>query len=682
MALEAKLKLEDIVESANLVPKLSKQDLSTIGTDVFNAWQTDQVSRTPWETKTEVAMKLALQVMEEKSFPWAGASNVKFPLVTIAALQYHARAYPALITSPEVVRCRVIGEDKDGVKQARANRIACHMSYQILEEDECWEEQMDRVLITQPIVGCAFKKTWYDPILGHNQSVNILARDLYIPYFAKSLDKASRITEVLYYSENDMYEKVAQEVFVDYDTDAPPQDSGQSPLEAAKQEAQGVTKPTDDPARPYELLEQHTFLDLDGDGYKEPYIVTIRKDTQFVLRIVARFDTNSVKKNGKKVVRIEPDNYYTKFPFIPSPDGGIYDIGFGALLGPLNESINTSINQLIDAGTLSVTAGGFLGRGVKFRSGDNGFKPFEWKRVDSTGDDLRKGVFPLPVREPSQVLFQLLGLMIDYGERIGMATDPQVGVSTGQNTPAETSRNMIAEGQRIFSAIYKRTHRSLKEEFRKWYKLNSFFLDETVNYYSDHTSGAQVALRDDYRASADMLVPYSDPEMVSDTQKIQQALTLQAMSMQSGGFDTYQVNLRVLQAMKVPDIDKVLPPPGSPNAPKPQPDTKVIIAGMNNEAKKLDVISKARTAIAKMQQEQPVLEAKIIKLQADALLAASQAEGVQTGHQIAAIQSSIALAKDQRENNMRMMELLKDIAELKIEEKKVANEEKEVVKQD
>lgn len=678
MGLETKLELPYIVKQANLVPDLSKADLAIIGNEVFDAWQTDKTSRADWESKTEVAMKLALQVMENKTFPWEGASNVKFPLVTIAALQYSARAYPALISTPEIVKCRVIGEDPNGVKQARANRISAHMSYQILEEDECWEEEMDRVLISQPIIGCAFKKTWYDPAVAHNRSVNILARDLYIPYFAKSLEKASRITEVLYYTKNDMYEKVAQDIFAEWDESAPPQDQGSDPLQAAQQEAQGVTKPTDDPDRPYELLEQHTFLDLDGDGYKEPYVVTIRKDTKYVLRIVARFDSTSVKKKGTKVICIEPDHYYTKVPFIPSPDGGIYDIGFGTLLGPLNESINTSINQLIDAGTLSVTAGGFLGRGVKFRSGDNSFKPFEWKRVDSTGDDLRKGVFPLPVREPSMVMFQLLGMLVDYGERIGMATDPQVGVSTGQNTPAETSRNMISEGQRIFSAIYKRTHRALKQEFRKWYKLNSFYMDDKVGYYAGSSVDEQIALRDDYRASEKAIVPYSDPEMLSDEEKLRKALTLQAMSQASPGFNTYEVNLRVLQAMKIPDIDKVLYRPDDPNQPKPQPDPKVLIAGMEMESKKLAIMSKAQIAIAKIQQDQPVLEAKITNLMAEATKLISEAEGVETGHQIAAIQSSVALMKQQREDNQNTLQLLMDLQKLELEKKKVGMEEKEV----
>ena len=674
MELETTLSLENIVKSSNLVPDLSEQDLTVIGNCIWDAWAIDKESRAPWEAKTEEAMKLALQVMETKSFPWEGASNVKFPLITIAALQYHARAYPALITSPEVVKCRVIGQDPDGQKEARAQRIAAHMSYQVLEEDESWEENMDKVLITQPIVGCAFKKTFYDPVLGHNQSSHVLARDLYIPYYAQSLEKASRITEVLYYSENDLYEKENQGIFVDWGKESPPQNPDLSGLEAAKAESQGITKPTDDPARPYELLEQHTFLDLDGDGYKEPYIITIRKDTKKVLRIVARFASDSVEKKNGKITRINPDHYYTKFPFIPSPDGGIYDIGFGALLGPLNGSINTTINQLIDAGTLSVTAGGFLGRGVKFRSGDNSFTPFEWKRVDSTGDDLRKGVFPLPVREPSMVLFQLLSLMIDYGERIGMATDPQVGVSTGQNTPAETSRNMIMEGQRIFSAIYKRTHRSLKQEYRKWYCLNRYFLEDKVEYYSTGASDTQIAIRDDYRADEKFIVPYSDPEMVSDAEKMQQALMIQQTAIATGGFDMYEVNKRVLQAMKVTDIDKLLPDPKGPNAIKPAPDAKIIVAGITAETKKLDIMMQAKTAAAKLIQEQEKQQAKILELEAKAMKLLTEAGAVEKGQQIAAIQSAIALMKQQQEGKFKTMELLRDLAALDLEEKALQKE--------
>jgi chaperonin GroES len=678
MNLNTTLKLSDIVKSPNLVELIEdKQDLLTIGNAVYDAWTIDKTSRQPWEEKTQMAMNLALQVMEDKSFPWEGASNVKFPLVTIAALQYNARAYPTLIPSPDIVKCRVVGEDPDGIKQARADRVASHMSFQLLEEDEAWEENMDKVLITQPIVGCAFKKTWYDPNVGHNQSVNILAKDLYIPYFAQSLEKASRITEVLYYSENDMYEKYNSGIFVDWNKDIKPQDSGDDILEDTKEKAQGLTKPTDDPSQPYELLEQHTFLDLDGDGYKEPYVITIRKDTKLVLRIVARFDTSQVEKKNGKIVKITADHYYTKFPFIPSPDGGIYDIGFGVLLGPLNESINTALNQLIDAGTLSNTAGGFLGRGVKIKSGDNSFKPFEWKRVDSTGDDLRKGVFPLPVREPSMVLFQLLSLMIEYGERIGMATDPMVGVNLGQNTPAETSRNMIQQGEKIFSAIYKRTHRALKQELRKWYKLNRYFLEEKVEFYNVGSQQGAIVLREDYITSEKDIIPVSDPNMVSDEAKVKQAFATKDLAMSGGGFNMYEVDKRVLQAMKVQDIDKVLPDPTGPNAIKQGPSEKVLIESMKQEGRKLDVMIKAQQEAIRLMNDYSLTQAKITELEASAVLHLASAEAASKGQEIAAIQSAIGIAKQQQEERLRTVELLRDMAKLDFEKEKVGLEKKD-----
>jgi hypothetical protein len=276
------------------------------------------------------------------------------------------------------------------------------MSFQVLEEDECWEENMDKVLLSEAIVGSAFKKTYFDASLGHNVSEHVLAKDLYIPYFAKSLEKASRITQMLYLSSNDLISKARSGLYCDTNTSLTPETPESTPLEVASQESQGIVPTLSDSSAPFEVLEQHRYLDLDGDEYQEPYIVTIRKDTKQVLRIVARFSTTTIKKNAEgKITYITAHHYYTKFGFIPSPDGGIYDLGFGVLLGPTNESINTILNQLIDAGTMSNSAGGFLGRGAKLRSGDNTFKPFEWKRVDSTGDDLHKSIYPIPVREPS-----------------------------------------------------------------------------------------------------------------------------------------------------------------------------------------------------------------------------------------------------------------------------------------
>jgi chaperonin GroES len=213
MQLNTELKLDDIVELPNIVEVLDEADLNTISYNVYKGFQADLESRSSWEKRTEEAMKLALQVAEAKDFPWPGASNVKFPLITIAALQFHARSYPVLINGETPVQCRVIGDDPTGEKGKRADRVAKFMSYQILEEDTTWESEMDRVLISQPIVGCAFKKSYYDPILKHNVSQNILAKDFVVNYWTKHLDTSPRITQITYFSSNDIYERVARGLF-------------------------------------------------------------------------------------------------------------------------------------------------------------------------------------------------------------------------------------------------------------------------------------------------------------------------------------------------------------------------------------------------------------------------------------------------------------------------------------
>ena len=666
MKLDTTLTIDEIVKSSNLAERFSEEDLRKIGLVVYDDWMSDSLSRGEWEDRTADSMKLAMQVAEEKSFPWANASNVKFPLITIAALQYQARAYPALISGTQIVKARVIGADPTGEKATKASRISQFMSYQVLEEDVQWEENMDKALLIQAIVGCAFKKSYFDTFLKHNVSELVLAKDLYIPYYAESMDKASRISHLLYLSKNELIQRERQRIFLKAPLQNSEEGSLENALEDLQEEATGLTKPPEDSSTPHILIEQHRYLDLDDDGYEEPYIVTIHKDSQKVTRIVARFHSSDVqytrRNNVKEVLYIEGQQYFTKYPFIPSPDGGIYDMGFGVLLGPLNESINTLVNQLIDSGTLSNTAGGFLGRGVKFRSGDNSFKPFEWKRVDSTGDDLRKGVFPLPVREPSSVLYQLLDLLINYGERIGMAVDPLVGVNPGQNTPAETSRNMISEGQKIFSAVFKRTYRSLKQEFRKLYKLNSLFLNDEQDFYSLINEGTNVIYQKDFFGNSKDVVPAADPNVITNEQKLQQAQLLQMAAANTPGYNRYEVEKIFLQAMQIADIEKVFPDPKGPNAlPPPAPDPKIVLETMKLKQQDKEFSMDLQFKMYDIQQQIKYLDAEIQNKEAQAVLYLAQADGVQSGHQISAIQNAISLAKQKQDGLVRALEVLSDM---------------------
>jgi len=643
-----------LLSHPNIAEMMDDVQLTTIGLKVVQEFDMDKESRQDWEYKMDESMKLALQVVEQKSFPWAGASNVKFPLITIAALQFHARAYPALIPSKDIVKCRVNGADPTGEKTARARRVEDHMSYQLLEEDEAWEDQMDKVLITTPIIGCSFKKSYWSPRTKTNISEMVLAKDLVVDYWTKSLEMANRITHVLYLSKNDVRERTLRGLYTETDLG---QAKSLEPNET-RDKAQGVHPASNDPDTPYEILEQHRYLDLDGDGYSEPYIVTVHKESKKVLRIVANyFDSGIEKKNGH-IVFITPEQYFTKYSFIPSPDGGFYDLGFGVLLGPLNESINTIVNQLIDAGTMANTAGGFLGRGLKIRGGNQSFAPLEWKHVETTGDDIRKNVFPLPVREPSQVLMSLLSLMINYGERIGSATDAMVGENPGQNTPAETSRNMVEQGMKIFSGIFKRVHRSLKQEFKKQYRLNQLYLPKETKF------GGKATIIEDYQGDVSDISPASDPNVVSDSQRVNQASAVLAAAHQSPGYNLYEVNRRYLEALKVPNLDKVLPDPKGPEAIPPAPNPKMQIEQIKAQTKQADMQLKGKIAAMKLAQEADKTQATVKKLEAEAIKLMAEAQGVSTGHEIALLNARIGAEKSHRDHLMQQAEMMMKAFEL------------------
>lgn len=623
MNLKNTFNINELVYEPNIANLLSKEDLETIGVQVVRDFDNDLLSRSSWEKRTEASLKLALQVAENKNFPWANASNVKFPLITIAALQYHARSYPVLIDSDLPVKCRVVGEDKDGLRALRASRVEQHMSYQLLEEDEDWESEMDKVLITQPIIGCAFKKSYYDPIRKHNVSENVLAKDLVVNYWTKSLETASRVTHILQMTKNEIYERTARGLWLEDVSEGRSQQYSSvaigNGLQTLQDKAQGLQPPEpNDSSTPIEMLEQHCHIDFDGDGYAEPYIVYVRRDNKKVARIVARYTTKDIELNEKGVVlSIKAEQYFTKYPFIPSPDGGFYDLGFGVLLGPLNESINTIINQLVDAGTMANTAGGFLSRGIKLRGGNYTFNPMEWKHVDTTGDDLRKGIVPLPVREPSQVMFTLLNLLINYGERIGGSVDILSGQNPGQNTPAETTRTMAEQGMKIFNGIFKRTHRSLKQEFRKLYRLNQIFISENTPYVSD-SNGSGIVLATDYEGPVTDVMPTSDPSITSDAQRISQASAIASrVAATPGLYNRYEAEYAFLKALKVTNIDKLLPDPNGPNAIPVPPNPKLQIEQMKLQAKQASDQLDMKVALLKLMGEAELNQAQIQKLEAE-----------------------------------------------------------------
>jgi len=419
------------------------------------------------------------------------------------------------------------------------------------------------LLYLVPILGLAYKKTFYSPSKERNVSELVLPRDLIINYHAEDFERATKVHR-FWMDQNELLEYQRSGLFRECNLQAPQYREHEGVVDE-------ITKiqPTDrDDDIPYEILECHTWWDLDEDGYKEPYIITVDHDSRKVLRIVARYASDGVKINpvSGEIVKIEPIEHFTMYPFLPNPESKIYTLGFGSLLGPLNKAVNTITNQLIDAGTLANLQGGFLGKGVRVRGGVIKFKPGLWQQVQSTGDDLRKGIFPLPVKEPSNVLFQLLGMLIQSGERLASVKDIMVGENPGQNQPYSTTVAVLEQGLKVFVGIYKRLYRALTSEYKKIFRLNYVFLDDT-KYFNVLDTGDEVQVgRTDFNPDDYDVRPNSDPNIVSDAQKMMKAQSL-LQKMAAGMPLNPQLVLRqVLEAEGHEDIEMLM------QAPPPQPD--------------------------------------------------------------------------------------------------------------
>lgn len=627
----------DLIQAPNLCNRFSPEDLTLLGHLTYEGYQADEQSRGPWMRRMNAGMDLAMQIAKDKNFPWPGAANVIFPLITIAALQFSARAYPSIVQGTDVVKYRVIGSDPKGEVTKRAERIARHMSWQVLEEDDSWEEQHDRLLINLAVIGSAFVKTYFNGQLGHNVSELVMSRDLVMDYWAKSTSAAARKTHIIPLYRNDVWERIEDKIYRDI-RDEPWFQSPPTQMDTTRSEAdvrRGASPPPlRDEDSPFILLEQHRFLDLDGDGYAEPYTVTIEKQSQQPVRIVARFGEEQVERSQNRIRRINPQEYFTKYSFIPSPDGGIYDLGFGAFLGPINEAVSTGVNQVLDSGTFQNSIGGFLGRGAKIRGGVYSMAPYEWKRVDSTGDDLRKNLVPFPDRQPSDVTLKMIELLITYADRLAGTTETMVGENPGQNTPAETSRNMTEQGMKVYSMIFKRVWRSMREEFKKLYKLNKLY---SMSHKAFGASNDFIR-REDYSGNVDQIAPVADPNITSTTMLIFQAAAVREAAFTSPGFDRDEAQRRYLKALKIENIDTLYL--GEEKA-KPLPNPKMMVEQVKLEAKKAQIESDRVHWANELLMEQPKIAAEIdlLKAQAAKLIAEIGAEKAAT--QISAFETAI-----------------------------------------
>lgn len=619
---QEELEVSRFLDRLNIAESIDAAKLASIGQRVVDDYDIDKASRSDWEEMNRQAMELAKLIGKKKTFPFKGASNVYYPLITSAAIQFHARAYPNIMQTSGVVKGKVTGYDPDGAKASRACRIGEFMSWQLTEQMEEWEEELDKALLVLPITGCFFRKTYYSTLLGRNVSRLVYAEDLVVNNSASSLTTATRTSELIEYRPNEYIEQVRAGTFLNVELG---ESSGRDEDDRRNQSEQSH----DDEDLPHIFIEQHRWIDLDGDGYQEPYIVTVHKDTAKVVRISTRFQQSGIiTGEDGQLIRIEPDLYYTKFGFLPDPTGGFYDWGFGRLLAPINRTVNTTINQLLDAGTMSNAGGGFIGRGVKVGGKGRGrtgktlsFGVNEWKSVDFTGDDLSKNIMPLPVKEPSPTLFSLLGMMVDAGKELSSIADVMSGQSPGMNVPAATTLALIEQGMKVFTAIYKRIYRSLKKEFKKLYRLNAIYLPQAE--YSEVMDDQKAVTASDFSADFDV-IPVGDPNEVSDMQKIFKSQAL--MQFQGQGLNDQVIQRRALEALAIPDIEEI-----TENVPKPPPPPEVVVKAQEFELKGREMAVKEEET----RQAAEKLPFEIEKLRTEAIKNIADAESKEPGQQLA-----------------------------------------------
>lgn len=616
-------KLNSFLEMKNIADTVDDNILKDIGSRVVSDFDIDKDSRKDWEGIQETALELARQLRTNRG---EGMANIKYPTLATAAIQFSARAYSNIIKGRDVVKAKIIGlhtepppvappleppegpggppppmdpmgaqipqaPDPKAEKEKRAARLGAFMSYQMLEEVEDWEDALDQLLVTLPITGCCFKKTYFDVADMQVKSPLVTAESLVVNYMAKNLETASRVTHVFELTPNEIIERVRGGVFLDLELGEPTAEEGYD---------------SSDEDVPHKWYEQHRWWDLDGDGYQEPYVVTVHADTEQVARIASRYDADGIVTNEKgEIVKIVPVQYFTRFIFMPAFDGNFYGMGYGTLLGDLNSTINSTINQLLDAGSLANSNSGFLGKGIQLGRGDeSSFRRNEWKHVVNTGDDLRKGIVPLPVREPSPALFNLLGLMMEAAKEVSAVSDVLTGESRGANESPTTVLALIEQSLKVFSSIYKRLHRSLKGEFRKVRRLDRLYLTEDT--YQAVLDDPEAGMGDFYEKDMDV-EPVSDETELTNVQKMLKAQAI--LEMMGTGLNDREIQKRFLESIDIPDVGKILPPENQ----EPPPDPEIELKKEELEIEKQKVMND----MERVQIEKTLNEAKIAKMEAD-----------------------------------------------------------------
>ena len=538
----------------NLVEDMDEGELAHLSSELVGQYESDKESRSDWEQTYIKGLDLLGFKMEDRSQPFQGASGVSHPLLAESVTQFQAQAYKELLPSGGPVRTQVMGEETDATTE-QSERVKEFMNYQIIHVMEEFDPELDQMLFYLPLSGSAFKKVYYDQNLQRAVSKFIPSDELVVPYLATNLDSCERVTHVVKMMGNDLRKHQVSGFYKDVELE--PYQLDEKDLKEAQRKLEGTQKTTGSMEQ-HQLLEFHVLLDLPGfedtdekNKYKRiklPYIVTIDEDSGQIL---------GIRRNWREDDELKSKiPYFVHYKFLPGL--GFYGFGLIHMLGGLSKTATSALRQLLDAGTLSNLPAGFKAKGLRLKEEDEPLQPGEWRDVDAGGQAIRDSLMPLPYKEPSTTLFNLLGFCVEAGRRFASIADLQIGEGS-QNAPVGTTIALLERGTKVMSAIHKRLHCAQRAEFNLMAIIFRDYLPQEYPY--SVVGGNRVIKAKDFDERVDIL-PVSDPNIFSMSQRVTMAQTQLQMAQAAPEIhNMFEAYKRMYHALGVENIEAILPTP-------------------------------------------------------------------------------------------------------------------------
>ena len=574
---EIEVEAEEYNHTANLAEVLDDSVLGDLSSDIQSKFREDVESREDWEEAIAKGLGLLGINYEDRSEPFMGASGVTHPLLSEAVTQFQAQAYKEMLPSGGPVKTQILGAPTKETED-QAQRVEDFMNYQLTEVMEEYDADTDQMLFYLPLTGSTFKKVYFDETKKRAVSKFVPAEDLVVPYSASDLMTAERVTHVVTMSYNDVRKLQVAGVYRDVELSEASDGEDEGAIQERADELLGLRPNYSDDS--YTLLECHIDLDLEGfedldmegnpSGVMLPYIVTIDQNSGKVLSVVRNFREQDPLKRKRQ--------YFVHFKFLPG--FGFYGFGLLHTIGGLSRAATSILRQLIDAGTLSNLPAGFKSRGVRIRNDDEPLNPGEFRDIDVPGGDLKNSIIPLPYKEPSATLANLLGIVVDSGKRFAQVADAKIADVNSQ-APVGTTVALIEQGSKIISSIHKRLHYGQKQEFRM---LSEIFSENPVPYPYFVGNVPPETMQQDFDGRVDIL-PVSDPNIFSMAQRLSLAQTqLQMAQAAPQMHNLREAYRRMYDALDVKNIDAILPEPPQPAPIDPATENGNALKGMPLQA--------------------------------------------------------------------------------------------------